>query len=518
MFDEKMNALPAPGQVLNDANMRVQEVIHGHRLIPEQEPFMVVLETLCVCAAQPLGSTTVAADNHEAFSYDLPQRRKMRFLLFVDRNLEKVIRDTNIADSIKWSAWKDLLNRQYNPTGAKDRDDFAYLDEPFGKNIYDLFQAIDLLRSRELDVMHNRRWTSRFLAVTGPDMICTDMREAKKNTWSSDRRFFGRGGELVYLMLNRSSHAQGVGALVNERLLNKDDPMNKVAVALSDPEDKHKSSTSIGYLPLKSHPAYDRMAEDWKGILTLARLPDGHLFEPLFRITGLNLMAYLAERAQEVGAMPQVEPIVVDLTDGDDKKLRESSKAQLNRHRQNANRAVKAYIETTAQTDEGWQTAVAHNNPDAASKIIQRLFHFETSLKHAAPADQLEDLIHQALRRDKNNTHRNLLPMLKDIGLATSRPRIGTWIVMDDAMITALVMANVSETVELRDFVSRLYQRYNIVIGPQEARLAFNRLPVSVQSFEANLSALEIRMTRLSLTKRLSDDCAFVTNPYRQVN
>ena len=77
-------------------------------------------------------------------------------------------------------------------------------------------------------------------------------------------------------------------------------------------------------------------------------------------------------------------------------------------------------------------------------------------------------------------------------------------------------MANVDRTVELRDFVARLHERYGIVIGPDEARRAFDRLPVGAQSFEANLMALEARMTRLALTRRLSDDCAFVMNPYRQ--
>ena len=131
------------------------------------------------------------------------------------------------------------------------------------------------------------------------------------------------------------------------------------------------------------------------------------------------------------------------------------------------------------------------------------------------PKRQLEALIVQAMSRDKNNAHRYLLPLVKDIGLATSRQRIGAWFGMDDAMVFALVMANVSRTVDLRDFVARLYDRYGLVIGPEEARRAFDRLPVGVQSFEANLAALETRMTRLDLTRRLSDDCAFVTNPYR---
>lgn len=278
----------------------------------------------------PLGSNPPEPGRHEDFSYKLPHREKLRFLLFQDRHLERVAKDSSIHDHEKWQVWKDRLNTQFRPNDDK-QDHFAHLDQEFGQRIEGLLQAVRLLRSMEIDVMHNRRWTSRFLAVTGPDLILTDMRERAGN-WSSDRRFFGRGGELVYLMLNRSARADQVGQLIERRLLNPTDPMNLIAQKLAGPDSEAASSTKIGYLPLETHPAYDRIAEDWERVLRLS-LPDGHLFEPLFRMTGLNLFVYLAERAQDICASPSREPIVLDLGQGQDKQLRELSKVHLNRHR-----------------------------------------------------------------------------------------------------------------------------------------------------------------------------------------
>ncbi|MCY4208458.1 MAG: hypothetical protein OXD29_10985, partial [Roseovarius sp.] len=66
---------------------------------------------------------------------------------------------------------------------------------------------------------------------------------------------------------------------------------------------------------------------------------------------------------------------------------------------------------------------------------------------------------------------------------------------------------------ELREFLAILYNRYGIVIGPQEACKAFGR--IQVERYKNNLAALESRLADLALSERLSDDCAFVINPYR---
>lgn len=508
--------LPVPKDSLGDSiDMQVQERIHGHRFVQEQEPYMIVLETLAVCAAKPLGSTKPQANAHEAFHYALPHRRKLRFFLFQDRQLDHVTDDKGIPDHEKWDAWKALANAQFNPD-QKGQDAFAYLDNPFNRDLKALRQAVKLLRSREVDVMHNRRWTSQFLAVTGPDMICTDMRE-KQGSWGADRRFFGRGGEIVYLMLNRSTHAEEVGALVARRLLNPDDPMNQIAKALSDPDGSGQSNTHIGYLPHLWLPAYDRLAEDWRNILSCDRLPEGHLFEPLFRITGLNLIVYLAERAQaETGAASR-EPIIADLTDGGNAHLRDDAKKRLNLHRDAANGAVRAFITRGLSEDQAWKQALELSDPAEAKKVIEQRFSFRDKEKRAlSPKQQLEALIDTATKRDKNNIYKYLLPLAKGSGLVTSRQRVGPWFALDDGLLFALVLANADKTVELREFVARLYERYGMVIGPEEARVASTDGRIRAELFEENLSALEARLTRLALTQRLSDDCAFVVNPYRE--
>ena len=292
--------------------------------------------------------------------------------------------------------------------------------------------------------------------------------------------------------------------------------MNRIAHALSDPNDTRASTTHIGYLPYRRHPAYDRLAGDWLSILRVDRLPNGHLFDPLFRITGLNLSVYLAERARDEIEVLKAEPIIADFTDGAESQLRHCSKEHVNRHRQAANRAVRAFIERRVQADERWRTAVSLEDSRSAQAALGHLFRLNGKEgRPPSPKEQLEAFIAQATSRDKNNIHKYFLPLTKGIGLATSRQRIGTWFAVDDRMLFALVMANADHTVELRDFVAKLYDRYGLVIGPDEARRAFDRLPVGVQSFEANLMALEARMTRLALTRRLSDDCAFVINPYK---
>ncbi len=507
--------LPFPDSQLNHIDMLVQEKIHGHRFIPEQEPFMILLETLALCAQVSLGKYKAEPGKHESFEYDLPHRRKMRFLLFTDRHLESVKENERIADTEKWDRWKECINREFGHS-VSNEDHFQYLDRHFGNDFRSLIQSVRLIRSQEMDVMHNRRWTSRFLSVTGPDMICTDMRASANKEWSPDRRFFGRGGEIIFLMLNRSEDAARIQKKVKERLLNSETPINKIASALCDPEGDRKSTTSIGYLPLIKHKAYERVAKDWLAILEQKKLPDGHLFEPLVRITGLNLLVYLAERASEV-TDNNIEPILADLTNGRDRQLRNSSKEHFNRHRQVAHRAVTAYIKKEVSNNGRWQIAESQGDSVIAKQVIQRIFKCEIDAG-PSPEETLDAFIQRANSRDKNNAHKFLLPLARHSGLATSRPGVGTWFAIDDAMICALVMANVGNTMELREFVAKLYDRYQLVIGPEEARTAFTRLPVGIQSFEDNLAALESRMTRLAFTQRLSDDCAFVNNPYQNHN
>ena len=292
--------------------------------------------------------------------------------------------------------------------------------------------------------------------------------------------------------------------------------MNKIAKALSDPEDKAVTSTQIGYLPYANLLAYKRIAQDWLNVLQTAKLPDGHLFEPLFRITGLNVLVYLAERARDEQKTQRSAPIVADLTDGENQYVREDARTHLNLHRDEANRAVAAFVKNALATNQRWNLAIEKEDPGMAKQAIEECFKLgrgQQDNEILPPGKQIEKFIQFATAREKNNIYKYILPLTRGSGLASSKLRVGPWFVIDDSMILALVLANVDRTIELRDFIARLYNRYRLVIGPEEARFEYER--IHAEHYEANLVALENRMTRLDLTERLSDDCAFVKNPYR---
>ena len=500
------------------SEMLVQEYIHGHRLNTDQEAYMILLETLAVINDQPLGKHTADQKNnkHEQFEYKLPHKKKMRYLLFKDQNLSKANNNQTFTKEQQWKDWKKKTRHQFTRLNSLE-DHFLYLDEKFD-DLDELLQAVSLVQSMELDVMNKRRWTSKFLCVTGPNMILPDFRETK-GRWSTDRRFFGRGGELVYLMLNRSDQCKNVQNLIETRLLDEHDPYNQIAKSISPVVEDGSSTAEIGYLPCLQHQSYNRLADAWIKILEQDLLSGSHFFDPLFRITGLNLILYLVERACELIGRPNVEPILIDLTDGRNFQLKQATKNNLNLLRDLQNDAVKAFITKKVESDSNWETTIVLDSGKKASELIAKLFYYQfdssQSLEEVTPEEVLKSFINKAQRRSHNNANSYILSLSKQIGLCTARGSAGTWLAVDDLMIIALVMALVDETVELSEFLNKLYETYNLVIGPSEARKAYTNPPISSNSFEENLASLEERMTKLALTKRLSDDCAFVINPFR---
>jgi hypothetical protein len=67
-------------------------------------------------------------------------------------------------------------------------------------------------------------------------------------------------------------------------------------------------------------------------------------------------------------------------------------------------------------------------------------------------------------------------------------------------------------------FLSRIYERYGLIIGDREAALVLDNNEYDIKAFQANARRLEQRLASLGLLKRLSDGCAYVLNPYSRSN
>jgi len=181
-------------------------------------------------------------------------------------------------------------------------------------------------------------------------------------------------------------------------------------------------------------------------------------------------------------------------------------------------RAVRAYIEA-AKNDERWHEALQARDPaDAVREYLAQRYDWQPAdgIPSGDPETIFEALREYAESRHQQHVGKVHLEWAKQIGLAVSRRGSGTWYSPDDSLLKALVMCVVDEgREEYHRFLSKLYEKFRLIIGPNEAERAFGTLPTDQNAFLQNTQRLEQRLRTLGLLRRLSDDCAYVENPFR---
>ena len=502
--------------------MWVQEAIYGHRFVQEQLPYMLVLEVLSICRSVMFDQNMVQKKDHklldhnefldnqiEQVSISLPRQEELRTILFSNIRIDEINADKSTDDDKKLSEWVEELGGKYD----------YLLDRLPSRNFNEIYRAVCMLRGLEIDGQSNRRWNSRFPIPRGPSLMFADL----DSNWKSDRRFFGRGGEIVYLMLNRSiKHRGKLRELLQKDFMGNDD-FNCLAKKLSPPKENYSTGTAqIGYLPLNTHKSYNRIAKDWCSILLLEGPSVPQKFEALSCITALNLIRYFAERSSETeqgiddNSPLNPEFIPLDFLYGKRPELLKVSREYFNRHQEAVWTATDMHIESELSKDDRWRK----NNlsSEDVRNIIGNVFFmqpkFKDKISGTTKSEILEKFKSQARRRARNSIATMILPLARHSGLVAVKKGIGTWFCPRDVLLEAIVYAKVSSTMLLSRFVEDLYDQYGFVIGPSEARRAFSVLPCDVLRFEENLHEFENRLTRLGYVKRLSDDCAFISNPF----
>ena len=503
--------------------MWVQEEIYGHRFIEDQLPYMLVLEVLLICRSvlfdkhlvpkndhKILDHNEFLNDQHERVSISLPKQEELRTILLRNIRIDEINADKSIEDDQKLKIWVEELGGDYD-----------YLQERLpSRNFNEIYRAVCMLRALEIDGQNNRRWTSCFPVPRGPTLMFADL----DSKWKTDRRFFGRGGEIVYLMLNRSTEHRGnLRKLLQKDFMDGDD-FNCLAKKLSPPKENHVTGSAlIGYLPLKTHNSYDRLAKDWCSILSLEGPSVPQKFEALSCITALNLIRYFAERSSETehgvhdNSPHSPEFIPLDFLYGKRAELRKVSKEYLHRHREAVWTATDVHIERKLSKESRWRS-VDNLDHEAVRSIIGEVFYlqekFRNNISGMAKPEILEQFKLHARNRSHNSIAKEILPLARNAGLVAVKKGVGAWFCPRDMLLESIVYAKVSKTTLLSRFVEELYDQYGFVIGPSEARRSFNVLPCDVLRFEENLQEFESRLTRLGYVKRLSDDCAFISNPF----
>jgi hypothetical protein len=175
-------------------------------------------------------------------------------------------------------------------------------------------------------------------------------------------------------------------------------------------------------------------------------------------------------------------------------------------------KAIERVVDDFVASDD-WAEARRQPNPTkAVLELVEGRFGFEPK----DPATRTLAMLPQAIREaaiDNHNEHLGLVLgfYAEHIGLAARRGS-SRWYVISDAMLEAVVLGNVAEPMEYETFLEKLHERYGFVIGTEVASRHYTN--VNYQQVKANQRHLEERLRMLGLLKRLSDDCAFVVNPF----
>lgn len=490
--------------------VNIEQMIWGHRLINDQTSWLLLLETLAIMGARGADKNVesiFAPPNglHEEFAYQVPTRRDLRQILFQDHDLDAIARNgDDLSDDAKWDRWR----------GNRDPKEIAHLRERFEK-FSSFHDAVDLLRAAVVEPERDRRPTSRHLVPGGVDMLMADYGLKGSDKVNNDRKFFARGGELVFLMLNRSKHAAELEALIRKRILTSGTRWNKVARLLQRPagSDPDPVQYKIGYLPLREHPTYDKLAEDWVALLSLDQLPDDQLAEPLMRLTGLHVVRYLIERSAQILGRRLDQPIPIDMSTNSAAGLRRVSRERFQLHREMSRLAISKVIDEFAASQQWKETDEAGDPVAMRKKMLKDVFSHVVSPKTTDPKEMIEELRTEALTKHSNHLGLMLGTQTDRIGLGVTRPGQGRWYAANNGFLEALVLANVTAPVELEQHLEDLWRRYSFVIGPRVGQRELGT-DAPFEQLRSNQRIFEERLRMLGFVERLSDDCAFVRNPY----
>jgi hypothetical protein len=417
------------------------------------------------------------------------------------------------ADEACWDEWTTEMRRS---AGGLVEPDFAYVRRHF-HSFREFAAAVEFLRSATVEGVNNKRWSSQFLFPFGPSALYEDLNVTGTSV-STDRRFFGRTGELLYLMLCRSGRNAAIRDAVCERFLNPALPYGRLVSVLQGSDEPGRNPRAGCFLPYEDLPDFTCLADDWLAILGRS-LPGYDALPHLVTITGLHLLLYLLRRAHATARDTAPLTLVAEILSPKRTVVRDLSANSYARNNVLPERALAAWINDITKTDD-WVRALSSADPAAAAKqVLQTKFNWpddedDPTRGLTTPASLLEGLQKRALERHRQHLAKCHGNWGRAIGLSSRRASRRIRYAPTDSLLKTLVICCVDKRLEFKSFVALLFQRYGLLIGDQHADEFTTGGDADLEAFADNASRLEERLTSLGLVHRLSDQCAYVKNPF----
>lgn len=507
-----LDVLPPPPVHDHPRNdMWVDEQIWGHRLWDSTTPWLIFLEFLGVAEA---------CDREDRLLDDRGQPYPLRFkparrlyLRNILYNSESLTRIANRGgnDAAAWDEWVAAMNERAQGIPVRD---FAYLRRRF-TSFRDFASLIGMLRSSTIESGSNKRWSSRFVFPFGRHALYEDLNLATGNA-SREYINFGLPGELVYQMLTRSSSAEALRPHLRRAF--EGDPCDRL-LALVEPEyEEDRQTRGNAFLPYRTHPCFDELGRDWLAVLELG-LPRFDAYPHLATLGALHLLRYQLVVAAQIAGR-EAPSFVSEIVAPRKTLVRELSVTSYQRNNSLPERAVESFVVGIGE-DPNWQAAAGGEAPytDCRRVLVERV-RWPSADDYDGPHDP--DQLLAEFRRAAVSRHRNHVANVHrtygiGAGLVSRRGTTRLRYAPTDALLKALILANVGTRMDYRALLQRLYERYGLVIGENEAKLALDPDDYDEKAFEANSARLERRLRTLGMLRRLSDACAYVENPITRI-
>ncbi len=490
-------------------SMWVDEAIWGHRYHDEQTPWLTFLEFLNVLAyelEQDRAFTEPQCLNK--LRYKAARRLPLRRILFNNPRLMEVSR-LPATDDQKWRRWGKEMTRAC----AGSESEYAYLRSRF-QSFDDFAEVVGMVQSTSLEVNTNKRWTSKFTFPYGRDCLFEDL---NKEGVTNDRNFFGRTGELLYLMLCRSPNKDAVREGLRRYVDGSGGPWNNVIRALQPPGPADTGpELENSYLPYPRHPSFERLGQDWEAVLRL-NLPGHDALPHLVCLAGLHLLVYQLVVARDVARETVCHRIVCEVVAPKKTLIRDLAAGSYQDNNLLPARAVEQYLKDI-EDSPAWLAAKESASPfEECRRLLEDTVKWGDDYSGTPDPDALmralKDDAKKRHRQHVANVHRNYG---RAIGLVSKRGTNRLRYAPSDDLLKSLILANVERRMEFGEFLALLYIRYGLVFGDREAGMVLHAGEFEVKPFKANAMRLEQRLGSLGLIKRLSDGCAYIVNPYKR--
>lgn len=507
--------LPRPSKLIEKLDLWVDEAIWGHRLHDEQTPWLCLMEFLNVVQAEKEAGRALIENEPNSLAYVPEHRLYLRNILF---NNPKIIMIMNqyTDNNMRWENWVRIMEDDCG--GIDDAPDFSYLKERFGE--FDNFVSIiEFLNQSTIEGENNKRWSSQFLFPYGPQCLYEDLQVKPKGSTQNDRRFFARTGELLYLMLCRSSKSQEVLQQLDKIFLTNT-KLNSIVGALQPEIDQKASKPRSGaYLPYLKLPEYDRLADDLIGLFS-RNMPSYDVFPHLVNLIGLHMIIYSINRAKEVLQDKSGTTFLLEIVSPRRTVIRDVAGDSYADNNGSFSRAIEHYINQVVESVE-WQEALEGDDPiNAIRELLTERYAVwrdgdeDEIVAITNPYDLLKTLREKALNRHKQHVNKFHSVWSREIGLSSRRGSRRVRYAPNDSLLKTLVLTNVNVRMEFNEFLETLYKKYGFIIGDKQAQNIINDGRADREAFTENKNRLEERLASMGLLHRLSDACAYVENPF----